>query len=315
MKPESFKGLLCHVPTSVAVGNFDGVHKGHQALVKKAKEFAKKDGLLCIALTFHPHPLKVFGREKRLIITHLEEKVRLLKAYGADRVYVLKFDSELSNMAPETFVEEVLHKRLNCKALVVGQNFKFGRERSGNVETLKRLSTRYGFTFFAHPQVLVDGVPVSSTRVRRLVREGKVEEAARLLGRPYKVEGEVVKGKGRGKGLGFPTANVEPFNEVIPKNGVYAALVDLDSSLHKAVVNIGLKPTFGEEDYTIEAHILDFERDLYGKRVGIHFAFRLRAEKKFDNIEQLREAIGKDVERGRELLQWECILRDRFLCG
>ncbi len=305
MQALSWKEVSSEGETALAVGNFDGVHLGHQSLIKKALEFAEAKNLTPAVLTFHPHPLKVFKREKFLTLTPVEEKQRLIKLYGIQRVYLLKFDEELYNLSAREFVEEVLVGRLKCKALVVGENFRFGRKREGDVKLLQKLSRIYGFEFFAHPVIHINDMHISSTRIRRFLREGRVEEAARLLGRPYKLIGRVIKGQGRGKSLGFPTANLECENEVIPRNGVYACFAEVKGSLMKSVVNIGCTPTFGGEEITIEAHIIGLNEDIYGNRVGLYFIKRLREERKFGSIEELKAAIKRDRDFGEEFLQWE----------
>ena len=309
IKVLSWSELEESTPTSIAIGNFDGVHLGHQALIKKCLENAEKHRLKPLVLTFYPHPMKVLGKKERLILTPLEEKVRLIRLYGIEHVIVLQFSRELSLMEPEEFIEEVLVKRLKCKALTVGENFRFGRDRKGDTETLDSASKTWNFLFTPVSQVVLDGIPVSSTRIRRLIREGRVERAAKFLGRPYKVVGKVVSGKGRGKRLGFPTANIDPENEIIPKNGVYAAFAHVKSALMKSVVNIGKKPTFGDEELTIEAHIIGLDEDLYGERIGLYFVARLRDEKKFGSIEELAQAISRDRERGATLLEWDAWLK------
>ena len=301
----SWKDAKSEEPLALAVGNFDGVHAGHQALIKKALEFAKRLGIAAGVVTFHPHPMKFFNRAGNIILTPTEEKLRLIRLYGINRIFLLKFDESLSCMGPEEFVAKVLVERLQCKALVVGENFRFGKDRSGDVSLLKKLSSRYNFEFFAYPAVIEEGIPVSSTRIRRLIREGNIKLAWKLLRRPYRIIGKVVKGEGRGKMLGFPTANIEPYNEIVPKNGVYTAFADLGDRLMKAVVNIGTKPTFGNEEVTVEAHIIDLDEDLYGKEIALYFVDRLRDEKKFGSVDELIEAITRDVGFARESLQWE----------
>ncbi len=309
IKVLSWKEVEEASPTSIAIGNFDGVHLGHQALIRRCLRNAEEKGLKPVVLTFYPHPMKVLGKRERLILTPLEEKVRLIGLYGIDNVIVLNFSKELYLMEPEEFIEEVLVKRLKCKALTVGENFRFGRDRRGDIKTLHSASRIHGFLFTPVPHIVLDGIPVSSTRIRRLIREGKVERAAQFLGRPYKIVGRVVPGKGRGKGLGFPTANIDAENEIIPKNGVYAAFAHVRNALMKSVVNIGKKPTFGDEELTVEAHIIGFNENLYGERVGLYFVLRLRDEKKFGSIEELIQAISKDREKGAALLEWDAWLK------
>ncbi len=306
VRPVEWEEVESGEELSLAIGNFDGVHRGHQALIEKAIELAREKELTPAVLTFHPHPIKVLkGPQRHMTLTPLAEKLRLIRLYGIEKIFVLKFSPSLYNLTPQEFVTEVLVKRLKAKAVVVGDNFRFGKNRTGDIVTLRRLSKVYGFTFYPYPQVHVDGMPVSSTRIRRMIREGKIEVAARMLGRPYKLVGKVVKGRGRGRGLGFPTANIEPENEVIPRNGVYACFAEVEGGLWKAVVNVGTNPTFEDKSFSVEAHIIGFDRDIYGKPFGLYFVRRLRDEVKFDTVEKLKEAIDRDKRFGEEFLQWE----------
>lgn len=242
----SWQTLKIEEPTVVAIGNFDGVHIGHQALIRKAVNLARELNATPVVLTFDPHPLKVFRikDKEHLCLTPLKEKAKLLRLYGANKVIVLEFTSSLYELSPEDFVKEVLLKRLNAKGVVVGENFKFGKGRSGDVKLLSELAERFDFVFYPHDAVLVDGIPVSSTRIRRLLRQGKIRKTSLLLGRPYKITGRVVEGKKRGKTIGFPTANLKPENEVIPQNGVYLTATEIGNRLHKSLTNIGNNPTF-----------------------------------------------------------------------
>lgn len=299
--PDDFKS-----PAVVVIGNFDGVHKGHQNLVKTCLEKASELGCEAVALTFYPHPMKVFDKYVQLLLP-LNEKIRLLRLYGIQKIVVLEFEPSLYNLFPKDFVVEVLLKRLRARAVVVGENFRFGKGRCGDIHTFIEMGNKFGFEVCICSTVIVDGMPVSSTRIRRLLREGKVEDTWRLLGRPFKLVGKVIEGRKRGRKLGFPTANLDPQNEVIPKNGVYAGFADLGSSLRKCVINVGVKPTFCEKILTVEAYILDFHENLYGREIGLYFVKRLRDEKKFVNVEELKEAIEEDIKCSRELLDWDLL--------
>lgn len=315
MSEEScFRGSWKDIPdtlfekTSVAIGNFDGVHLGHQRLIKDALNAAEEKGLTPVALTFEPHPLKVLKPEAApLLLSPLSEKVRIIRFLGMKHVVVLNFSEELFSLSPEEFAEEVLLRKLKAKFVVVGENFRFGKNREGDRERLVALGKRLGFEVFIQPPVISDGLPVSSTRIRRILKHGKVEEAWKLLGRPFKITGKVVKGEGRGRGLGFPTANVDAENELIPKTGVYAVFVEAEGRLLKGVANIGYNPTFGGEKLSIEAHIFDFSEDLYGKKIGIYLIKRLRSESRFANVNELIKAIERDVKCAKRILEWEVL--------
>ena len=295
-------------PSSIAIGNFDGVHLGHQKVIKKMLEEAQKDQLLPIALTFNPHPLKVLKpQEAPPLITSLEEKIRILKLLGVKNIIVLDFEEALFNLSPEEFVKEILLGKLKAKFVVVGENFRFGKNRVGDVNALCELGEKWGFRAFIQPSVILEGMPVSSTRIRRIIREGNMKEAWKLLGRPFKIVGKVIYGRKRGKRLGFPTANINPETELIPRRGVYAVFVEAEESLFRGVMNIGFNPTFDDKTLSLEVHILNFNRDIYGERLGIYFIERLRDEKRFANIEELKKAIKRDLECAESILEWDVL--------
>ncbi len=290
----------------VVIGNFDGVHIGHQELIRRAKYYRETEKLSITVLTFWPHPLNVLGRERgTLLLMPIEERLRMLKFFGVDEVVVLEFNRKLYSMEPEEFLQRVLIEKLRASIVIVGEDFRFGRERKGDVKLMKDYLTKRGIYLEVVKQVYHDGMPVSSTRIRRLLKEGKVEEVWYLLGRPYRLCGKVIHGAGRGRNLGFPTANLRPVNEIIPQDGVYATFVDLGDALYRGFTNIGRNPTFGDNQRSVETYVLDFSGDLYGKVIAIYFVKRLRGEMKFDTIEDLRKAIAGDIEEGRKYLEWE----------
>ncbi len=294
--------------TSIAIGNFDGVHLGHQKLIKKAIQEAENRNLTSIALTFEPHPLKVLKPDvSPLLLLPLSEKIRIIKFLGIDYIVVLNFSEEFSSLSPEKFAKEVLSERLKAKFVVVGENFRFGKNREGDKKDLVNLGKKLGFDAFIQPAVIIKGLPVSSTRIRRILKEGRIEEAWKLLGRPFKIVGKVIKGKGRGKKLGFPTANINVENELIPKTGVYAVFVEIDEKLLRGVMNIGYNPTFGEEKLSVEVHILDFNEEIYEKKIGVYLIKRLRNESRFANINELIKAIKRDVECAKRILEWDML--------
>lgn len=291
---------------AVAVGNFDGVHRGHQALVAAALDEARARRGTAAVLTFDPHPARVLQPERapRALMT-LDQKAEALAAAGVDHVAVLEFTLGLAARTAAEFAREVLVGSLGAHTIVVGANFRFGRARAGDVAALIALGTELGFSVYVVPPVLHGGRPVSSTRVRDAVEAGEMGEAAALLGRPYQVDGSIVRGDGRGRTLGFPTANMDVLNETLPGRGVYACWSSVEGVAERvpAAVNVGLRPTFGGRETTVEAHLLDFSGDLYGRRIRLSFAERLRGEVKFAGPDALRAQIEADVARARSVLR------------
>jgi riboflavin kinase / FMN adenylyltransferase len=288
----------------VALGNFDGVHLGHQAVLRRAVEEGERRGVRVVATTFDPHPRAVLspGTQPKLLTT-LELRREALLRYGADEVWVIRFDEELSIKSPEEFVREVLVKEMGAEAVVVGENFRFGYRAAGGVEELGRLMRSFGGEAYA---VAVRGEAgkggISSTRIRELIALGEVGEAAALLGRPYVLRGEVVAGDRRGRSIGFPTANVvRDAAMVVPAPGVYAGFVGVGDGAHPACTNVGVAPTFGRSESRIEAHLIGYGGDLYGRVVDVSFVQRIRAEKRFSGVEELREQIARDVEQARRI--------------
>ena len=289
----------------VTIGNFDGVHRGHQALVKAAHDRAAAGHEACLALTFDPHPAAVLNPERApLCLVTGPQKAELLAALGVDVLAVLPFTSALASLSPADFAAGVLVGALSARSVVVGEGFRFGMSRAGDVTELERLGQELGFDVVAVPAVRQDGARVSSTRVREGLLAGDVTAAAALLGRPYFVEGRVVRGDGRGRTLGIPTANLAVENEIVPKEGVYAARVApcAGGPLRAAVVNVGRRPTFGGGPTTTEAHLLDFEGDLYDQRLRVSFVARLRDERAFPGREALVAQIQEDVRAARRVL-------------
>jgi riboflavin kinase/FMN adenylyltransferase len=287
-----------------ALGNFDGVHLGHRAVLRRAVEEGRRRGDRVVAATFHPHPRVVLtpGSQPKLLTT-LELRREALLRYGVDDVWAIRFDEELSRKSPEEFVRDVLVGEIGAEAVVVGENFRFGHRAAGDIGDLERLMRRFGGEAYAVPVRSEDGeAGISSTRIRQLVAGGEVEEAARLLGRPYVLRGEVVVGEKRGRHLGFPTANVLPDAAVVvPGRGVYAGFVRVGKDLHAAATNVGVAPTFQGREGRVEAHLLDFEGDLYGLVVDVSFVRRIRPEMRFSGVDELRAQIARDVEEARRI--------------
>jgi riboflavin kinase / FMN adenylyltransferase len=292
------------VKSVVALGNFDGVHLGHQAVVRRAVEEGRRRGAKVVAATFDPHPRVVLapGSEPRLLTT-LEMRREELLGYGVDEVWAIRFDEALSRKSPEEFVRDVLVGEIGASAVVVGENFRFGHRAAGDFRELERLMRGFGGEAYTVPVRSEDGeAPISSTRIRRLVGEGEVAEAAKLLGRPYVLRGEVVMGDKRGRTIGFPTANVlaDPAL-VVPARGVYAGFVRVGKDTYAACTNIGVAPTFERRESRVEAYLLGFEGDLYGREVDVSFLQRIREEKRFSGVEELKTQISRDVEAARRL--------------
>ncbi len=286
----------------LALGNFDGLHRGHVAIVECVRQAADERGTMPLALTFDPHPPRIVRPDKApsLLMTPAQKLEALARA-GIAGVAVVRFTRELSQWDPERFVAEVLVEWLQVSEVWVGANFLFGRDRGGNFSLLRALGGRCGFRTEKIEPVRYKEFVVSSTRVRRLVAEGRVDEAGVLLGHHYFLDGSVVRGEGRGRQIGVPTANIQTDNELVPLDGVYATLVTLDGVVHSAVTNVGVRPTFGEGERVIETHVFDLAEDLYGRTFRLSFISRLRGERQFADIEALRAQIDADCRQARDL--------------
>jgi riboflavin kinase/FMN adenylyltransferase len=295
-------------PLALAIGNFDGVHRGHQELVRVARERAEEIGGAAGVLTFTPHPARVFAPALAPpLIVSLERRLELLEAAGVDVAIVEAFTRELAAVEAEAFVREILAGRLGARELVVGYDFSFGRGRRGTPTLLREQGQELGLGVTIVSPVTVDGLVCSSTKVREFVLEGRVEGAALLLGRPVELSGPVVRGAGRGRGLGVPTANLAVEAELVPRLGIYAArALVLDAhgggaSTHRAALSVGSNPTFTAAGaVTVEAHLLDFDGDLYDRRVRLEVLHRLRDEHRFDSVAALLEQIAADIAAVRE---------------
>lgn len=288
-------------PRLLVIGNFDGVHLGHQAVLGHALREAAAQELVPTVLTFDPHPAVVLGRAAPIILTAHEDKVRLLRALDPKlEVVTWTFTRELAASSPEEFAEEVLVKALSARIVVVGQNFRFGRARSGDLERLHQLGQRLGFAARSEPLQGDAAGPYSSTRVREALGRGDVRGAAALLGREHFLSGVVARGDGRGRTLGFPTANLVEVSVAVPADGVYAGLADWGDGPRLAVMNIGGRPTFTSVR-ALEVHVVGAAPDLYGQKLTVHFHERLRDTQRFASIEDLVRQIGLDVEHAQKL--------------
>jgi riboflavin kinase / FMN adenylyltransferase len=280
----------------LALGNFDGLHRGHMKIIDRVRRRAGERAGTPAAMTFDPHPSRVLRPDKAppLLMTSAQKLDALAKA-GMQGVAVVRFTQEMSLWEPEPFVRTVLVEWLHVAEVWVGANFLFGHNRAGTFSVLRSLGARYGFRAESIDPIRYKDFVVSSTRVRRLIAEARVDEAAALLGHHYFIDGTVTRGAGRGRGIGFPTANICTENELIPPSGVYATLVTVDGVVHRSITNVGLRPTFGDVDHVIiESHIFDFNRDLYGQRVRLSFVQRLRDERAFPDVDALRAQIEAD---------------------
>ncbi len=293
---------------AVAIGNFDGVHLGHQALLQEGKRVVQANGGEVVALTFDPHPARFFAPPLAPpMLTSLDRRAELLHEAGADAVLVEPFNAELAGMAAEVFVEDVLGKDIDAHHVVVGADFSFGKDRRGDVNLLRSIGARVGIGLSVVPQVSANGLPCSSTKIREFVLEGRVEGAHMLLGRPFEIDGRVVRGMQRGRTLGVPTANLAQDGEIVPKPGVYAGRarrLDGDASWFAAAISIGNNPTFanqGEPQILIEAHLLDFAGDLYDARLRLAFVAHLREQRRYAAVEELVAQIRQDIDQVREI--------------
>jgi riboflavin kinase/FMN adenylyltransferase len=287
----------------LALGNFDGLHRGHLKLVDRVRRVAADRGGTPMAMTFEPHPSRVVRPDKAppLLMTRAQ-RLEALSDAGMRAVAVVPFTPELSRWDPETFVRTVLVDWLHVSEVWVGANFLFGHERSGTFTVLRTLGQRFGFRAEKIDPVRYKEFVVSSTRIRRLVNEGRMDEAGALLGRQFSIDGAVVEGQRRGRELGFPTANLQTDNELLPPNGVYATTVTVHGIVHPSITNIGVRPTFGDATATtIETHVLGFGGDLYGQQVRLGFVQRLRDERKFEGIDALKEQLEADRRRAERL--------------
>lgn len=287
----------------LALGNFDGLHRGHLKIIERVMRGAVERGGTPVAMTFDPHPPRVVRPDKAppLLMT-MAQKLEALQREGIGCTAVVRFTRELSHWDPETFVRTALVEWLRVSEVWVGANFLFGHQRSGNFTLLRALGQRYGFRAEKIDPVRYKEFVVSSTRIRRLVAEGRVDEAGALLGHSYYIDGTVVEGRRRGRDIGYPTANLNTENELVPPHGVYATTVTIDGIVRAGITNIGVRPTFGESTETvIETHVLNYEGDLYRHPVRLGFVQRLRDERRFENVDALKAQIDADARRAERL--------------
>lgn len=288
----------------LTIGNFDGVHRGHQALFQKAKEWADKFGGESVVITFHPHPLQVLAPGQALVfITPHERKLELIALCGIDVAIVVPFSTDFAKMSANDFVRVLLVNKIGPKAIVVGEDYRFGYGREGDTRFLQRMGNQYGFKVETLSGVQLEGTVVSSTLIRQLIQEGDLREAGKLLGRPYEISGVVVPGHQRGgRLLGFPTANISLAGQAPPKPGVYAVQVEVDNENYGGAANVGCNPTFGGTQLSVEVFLFDFDQNIYEKSIRVRFLERLRDEKRFSGPDELASQIRKDVEKAKKIL-------------
>lgn len=289
---------------ALTIGNFDGVHRGHQALFQRIKEWARKLNGESVVMTFHPQPLQVLAPETGPpLITLHERKLELIASCGIDVTIVIPFDRKFSQISAPSFVKDILVDKIGVKAMIVGYDYRFGHGRHGDIDFLRQMGDEHGFIVDIVSGVQVEDMVVSSTLIRQLILGGDLKEAGRLLGRPYEVSGTVITGRRRGgRLLGFPTANIRLTGQACPRPGVYAVEAEVNGSSYGGAANLGYNPTFGDDELSLEVHILDFDKDIYGSPISVRFIDRLRDEVRFSGVEELVRQIRKDVEKARQIL-------------
>lgn len=283
-------------PTVLTLGVFDGLHIGHQRIMQRVVERAKFVNAVPTAITFDPHPRAVLHPESAPpLLQTLDQRLANLDVLGIEQTIVIKFDNEFASSAAEAFLNDIVRDRLHAKEVYLGRGFAFGKNRGGNIELLQRHSAELGFVAHEVEEVQLRGARVSSSAIRELLAAGRVNVARRMLGRPYGVEGVIIRGLRRGHTIGFPTANLKPHNRVIPRYGVYATATLIDGTWRRSITNIGVRPTFETEaEPSIESYIFDFDGDLYGDVLRVRFLHRIRDERKFDGIDELKAQIEHD---------------------
>ena len=299
-----FQQLVRKYPNPVvSLGNFDGVHLGHQEILLRVKERAKELEGTALVYTFHPHPLSVLTQQKQFLnITTLDEKLQVIEQAGMDVVVCEPFTPDFSRITAENFVKNILFGRIGVKEIFVGEDYSFGSKRQGNIYFLQKMGKSYDYRVKIVEDQSIDNIIVKSSKIREFIQMGEVEVAGRLLGRNYRLKGEVVKGVGRGVKLGFPTANVKPNKVLQPGVGVYAVWVKVAGEVLPGAMNIGYNPTFEGKELSLEVHILDFNRDIYGKELEIDFVKRIRKEKAFSSGEELVTQLRQDVSAVKKIL-------------
>ena len=286
-------------PTVLTLGVFDGLHLGHQRIMQTVVERAKAVGANATAITFDPHPRSVLHPDSAPpLLQTLDQRLANFEVLGIDQAIVIPFDREFAANPAEEFLRDIVHERLQAKEVYLGKGFAFGKGRGGNIDLLRKMSSELGFIADEVPEIVLRRQRISSSAIRKLLSEGRVNLSRRMLGRPYGIEGVIVRGDRRGHTIGFPTANLHPHNRVIPKFGVYATATLVDGAWRRSITNVGVRPTFGKDlEPSIESYIFDFDGDLYGDVLRVRFLHRIRDERKFNGIDELKGQIRRDSAR------------------
>jgi len=283
----------------VAIGNFDGIHLGHQKILQLLAKKTKKHALLSLVLTFSPHPEKILGEKRVKMIQTLDQRVREIKKFDIKAVLIVPFDEKFSSLSGQDFIQKIVVNLLKAKAVIVGESFRFGKNREGDISLLRRSASRFNFQVYSISPVMKEGMIVSSSLIRNSLQEGNIETANALLGRLYEIEGKVIKGKSRGKALGFPTANIETENEIVPP-GVFITTAGIESDTFPSLTNVGNRPTFDQQETIIESYIINLNKNLYGEKIKINFIKKIRGEMKFKTPDDLSQQIERDLERAKD---------------
>jgi len=301
---QELAGLQDYRDSAVTIGVFDGVHLGHKYLIYRLKELARQQDLRSVVVTFHEHPQEVLAPHRAAppFLTDSTEKAALLKKEGVDSVVILTFTKKLARMSAREFLN-LLKSKLKMRSLVIGPDFSMGRDNEGDIPTLRRLEKEMGFKLTVVPPAVKNEEIVSSTAIRKALEEGDMEKVGMLMGRPFSLHGKVIRGKGRGSNIGFPTANLKVLpGQALPADGVYLTLVYASGKAYHSLTNMGTNPTFGSAERTIESHLFDFHSDLYRREIRIEFVHKLRNEIEFVNPEELTRQINKDIQQAKTLL-------------
>lgn len=284
-------------PSVVTIGNFDGVHRGHQKILQGVVERAKEGDLLAAVLTFYPHPARVLRPDAAPgLLATLQQRLSAFNKAGIDAALVMRFDAELAKVSAEDFVQRFLVGAMRARAVLVGANFRFGHRQAGDVSLLTELGSQFGFEVEVVPPLVEGGIVVSSTAIRQAVREGRMEDAQKLLGRPFALDGEIRPGTGQGRKLVVPTLNLATEQEVLPPNGVYVTEAVVGDRVYRSATNVGVRPTFDGTRLAIESHLFDFDESPTGGAMEVRFCKRLRDERKFSSPEELRDQVLKDID-------------------
>ena len=300
-----FEDPACYRGGIVSIGNFDGVHRGHQSMIATLVRYARAADVPAVVFTFDPHPITLLRpQESPPQLSTLHRKAELLEQHGVDCMIAYRTDKALLRLTPREFFERIIRDKLDAGGLVEGPNFCFGRDRAGSIETLRDLCQETELHLEIAPAVSVEHTVISSSVIRGLITEGDLRRAVEFLGHPYRLHGKVVRGAGRGRNIGRPTANLDGVNTLLPTDGVYAGLVSLDEHRYPAAVNLGPNPTFGEQHHKIEVHLVGFSGELYGRELDVDLVERVRPTVAFPDSDQLRRQLKQDVQRVRQIVEF-----------